>query len=644
MFIKEITVKHFRSIEEVTVPLEPVTALVGPNGSGKSNLIHALDFFYSSNYPISEIDFFNRETDMPFSVTVTFADLSNVIRERLSSYIDNGQLSIMKEARWIGSLGQAKYHGSRLQHTAFQDIRKAQGAAEKKNLYNDLVGTGTYSDLTKVTKGGDVEEQLAKWEQANTDKCERQSDDGQFFGFHNVGYGKIDQFSRWLFIRAVQDAVDEAVEGKGNCLKTLIDLVLRPKLDELPELRRLKDDVSAKYRKILDPDNLEELKTLGQGLTVKLQKLAPGTSVLLGWQNLSDVNFPLPSAKTSLGEGEFNIPVDRAGHGTQRAFLIAILQYLADVRISAQEEQIIPHILLGVEEPELYLHPVRARLLNQVLWELSVGDEGRPGIQTIYATHSPFFTDIKHFPSIRRARREPNAQAGKPSITKIEMAGLDEIGVQLAEAHGADASRYTKERLIPRLLSVMTPMVSEGFFSDSVVLVEGEEDRAALLGMAESIGKSFEREGISVIPVCGKTNLDRPYVIFKRLGIMPYVIFDGDNDREDKKKENHPKTNRALLKLLGKQPKDFPETECWNDGACFKTNLQKEIQQQIGQELYNLVLDEVLKEYDLAEYTDGKKNPGVMAEVIKRCTQKGKKPEILMQIVNTIIKNDKKDD
>ena len=644
MFLTEITVKHFRSIEGVTVSLELVTALVGPNGSGKSNLIHGLDYFYSPNYPISEIDYFNRETHTPFSVTVTFSHLDSVEQERFATYVDNGQLSITKEAQWTGSSGQAKYYGSRLQHSAFQDIRRTQGVADKKNLYNELVGTAIYSDLTKVTKGADVEEQLTKWEQANPDKCVRQRDDGQFFGYTNVGYGKIDQFSRWLFIQAVHDAADEAIEGKGNCLKTLIDLVLRPKLDDLPELKKLRDDVSAEYRKILDPDSLDELKSLSHGLTEKLQKLAPGTAVLLGWQNLNDINLPLPSAKTSLGEGIFSLPVDRAGHGTQRAFLIAILQHLADVRIASQDDKIIPHILLGIEEPELYLHPVRARLLNQVLRELSEVKEGRPGIQTIYATHSPFFADIKHFQSIRRARREPNAEAGKPGITKIEMAALDEIGAQLAEAHGADASKYTKERLVPRLLSVMTPMVSEGFFSDGVVLVEGEEDRAALLGMAESLGMSFEKEGISVIPVCGKTNLDRPYVIFRRLGIRVYVIFDGDKNKDDKKNSGHPETNRALLRLIGKSAEDFPETNCWAEGACFRTNLQDEIQQHVGSELYNSVLEEVLKDYDLAEHADGQKNPGVMAEVLKRCTEKGKKPEILERIVRAIIKVGEKGD
>jgi predicted ATP-dependent endonuclease of OLD family len=53
----------------------------------------------------------------------------------------------------------------------------------------------------------------------------------------------------------------------------------------------------------------------------------------------------------------------------------------------------------------------------------------------------------------------------------------------------------------------MTPWTNEGFFANVVVLVEGEDDRAAILGMAKAMGYEFESMDIAVIPCMGKKNL-----------------------------------------------------------------------------------------------------------------------------------------
>ena len=46
----------------------------------------------------------------------------------------------------------------------------------------------------------------------------------------------------------------------------------------------------------------------------------------------------------------------------------------------------------------------------------------------------------------------------------------------------------------------MTPWLNEGFFADVVVLVEGEDDRAALLGTAYVLGVDFDAMGFAVLP------------------------------------------------------------------------------------------------------------------------------------------------
>jgi hypothetical protein len=180
----------------------------------------------------------------------------------------------------------------------------------------------------------------------------------------------------------------------------------------------------------------------------------------------------------------------------------------------------LPNLVLAIEEPELYQHPNRQRHLAKILLQLSGGKT--PGVaestQIIYATHSPLFVGLDRI-NQARLRRKNTAVAGKPKATRIISTSLTQVADVLWKANGEVGERFTEATLLPRLQTTMTPWMSEGFFADVVVLVEGEDDRAAILGVAKAMGHELESSGLSVIPCGGKTNLDRPSVTFQQWGI-----------------------------------------------------------------------------------------------------------------------------
>lgn len=49
--IRRLVVQNFRSLEEVILDLDPLTALVGPNGSGKSAILRAIDLVLGRRWP-----------------------------------------------------------------------------------------------------------------------------------------------------------------------------------------------------------------------------------------------------------------------------------------------------------------------------------------------------------------------------------------------------------------------------------------------------------------------------------------------------------------------------------------------------------------------------------------------------------------
>src|SRR5439155_19591134 len=134
----------------------------------------------------------------------------------------------------------------------------------------------------------------------------------------------------------------------------------------------------------------------------------------------------------------------------------------------------LPNLLLAIEEPELYQHPNRQRHLAKTLLQLSSG--ATPGVaertQIIYGTHSPLFVGIDRINQIRLLKKVANG--AKPKCTKGVRTDLDRVADIIWQAAGSQGAKFTGVTLMPRLQVIMT--LSEGFFADVAVLVEGEDD------------------------------------------------------------------------------------------------------------------------------------------------------------------------
>ncbi len=61
------------------------------------------------------------------------------------------------------------------------------------------------------------------------------------------------------------------------------------------------------------------------------------------------------------------------------------------------------------------------------------------------------------------------------------------------------------------------------------------------------MGVSFEAAGIAILSAEGKANLDRPYVIFRELGIPTFILWDCDQQLPENRRS--PATDLALSKL-----------------------------------------------------------------------------------------------
>ena len=655
MKIKEIYIKNFRGIKDLTLKLNDFTVLIGKNGVGKSSILHALNFFKEPTYRLRIEDYYNKDLSLPIEVSITFIHLGEKEKEEFQYYIQDDELKIIKIAKGDVNTGNPnisqKYHGQKLMHKPFKTIREESTATPKRVLYDELRKEEKYSSLQRVRKADDIESNLIKWEVDHPSELELIVDSGQFFGWKGVATGKLGKFMEFFFIPAVHEYSEEEKAEGSTYLNELLNLTIKKTRIDSDELIQFKENAQETYKNLISSEIESRARDLSNELSDRLDYFAPGCKIFINYQT-GDIKFTDTKYGTELEEFGFRGPISFLGHGVQRSFFFTLLQYLAEQRFldkieipksKSNEDVLNPSIkdrfliLLIIEEPELYQHPNRIKLIKKIFQELTIeSNDSLFQFQIICSSHAPYLIDIQNANDIRLIRKVKEEAEFKVFVKEVH---LTIIADKLKEKWDfPEEKRCDESTLISRLISIMTSELSEGFFADKIVLVEGLEDKAALHALDQKINdKTFDRFGIVIIPVLGKRNLDRPTLIFRELDIPTYVIFDTDSDKMGDDLENHRKCNIALRKILGDENIQNPfEQKIEADYAILDPNLTTIIRNSIEENYYNEELNNLKKYYQYPSIKDCRKNYKVMEDFIGKCYEDGKSIPILESIIHHI--------
>ncbi|MGA2466787.1 MAG: AAA family ATPase [Thermodesulfobacteriota bacterium] len=671
MLIKSIEIKNFRSISNQCLDCDNITLLVGRNGSGKSSFLYAIETFYDIDARISQEDFFNHDITSPIEIRVTYCDLRDDEKKEFRPYIKDEKLIVTKRIYFENSRFIQRYYGAALQIPKFAEIRAKSGKRDRINAWNELVESAKLADLGGKEKSADeVDRLIVEYEASRPEFMEAIEREEQFFGPRNIGGGKLDKFTKYVLVPAVREATDEAA-GKKGAIYQLLDMIVLRKVNARRDIQEFRVELERKARELYSSENLRELSELGVSISQTLTKFAPGSQLNLKWDEVKPPELQLPAARATLIEDNFEGEISRKGHGLQRALILTLLQHLAMAvpeKVSAEElaegsvgkeGQFIevmrgPDLILGIEEPELYLHPSRCRYLFNVLLELV----DNPGIglgasnQIIYATHSPYFIDLSCFQNIRVVRKKPCFDSPIPQ-TVVKSFSLEEAATKLAEVCDVDPNRFTKESFKAHAMSVMNIIVNEGFFADTVVIVEGQTEMGSLWRIQEILNKNWDKLGIVIVPANNKNNIDRPTIIFRGFDIQTYFIFDGDIRLKGKPRDEKEeiKRNHCLLRLAGVAVEDFPDTQIHPTWAVFSDKIEKSWEEELGKEYFveirNKIAselgydepDRVLKNIDGAvkfvDYVyDDKKHLQTLEKIVETVTELGEASRCKVEKIN----------
>jgi putative ATP-dependent endonuclease of OLD family len=627
MLLENIEIGHFRSLRNCMVTLNNNTALVGQNGAGKSTVLQAIRFFFDPNSKVSQTEQ-TFGSDDELSVTATLYDLNAREQEQYAQFLDAaGRLVVTKH----GEPDTAPFYtvvGKR--YAGFDELRalERESLTTYRNAFKDFIDKNGEYGLTVQRSADLCKAELIRWEQEHPEQLVEAS---VAFTFQNLTRGQLIPTTRILYVPAVHDASDDW-SGNRSPLSQMIDALVTTQIQEKPAYQKLQERWEADYQKFISQNGSDELEALASRLNNVIGPFVPGATVSFEFQH-TNPSVPVPGVSSQINEDGVPTDIEYQGHGMQRALIMALLQAFDEhSRATAAPESDSPiHILLLIEEPELYQHPPRARHIRRLLQRLSEDHTANTRFRIVSTTHSPHFVSIDDLESIRIVRKEP-VKKGVPRrfITSVT---FEQICTKYAAATGR--AEFTIQEL-KKNLHVLDPVLREAFFANAIVVVEGVGDVGVLTAVGTSLNVDLEAGGIVLTELSGKGQLPIAITVLELLGIKHYIVFDSDS-------ANDLTVNQTILGLLNAAAADvpalgMPPTAVRASYAVLTPKLEAVMQADFGAELFGECVLETAKTFQRKE-VDVMKNPVTAAYAIELMHGKGARSATLDKIVENVAKS-----
>lgn len=611
MQIRTLNVTGLRSINNASLTFDDVTVLIGSNNAGKSTLMFALKLFFEASPKWAADDFHLREAEA-IEIVITFDNLTPSEREEFGTAVQGDTLTI---SRTLSNDKDVNLTYSVLAQTyePFNAVRSEANKTAARAAFNAIADET--DSLERATNANQMIEHMLAWEQDNHDHLSASYVRG-FFGAPNVANGKLRKKTNLHLIPAVANVSEETSDNKRSPIINLLADIAKQTFENRQEVRDFIERTQTEFEGIVAPEKFPQLGTISENLTSSIQRYYGDARLLADWQSDEGVTFSYPRPVIKVEDGGFLSGLENVGHGLQRAALFSVIEFLA--QSTAEEngeefEEAQSDIVLLIEEPEIYQHPHKQKLISDAFRTVCEGFSTATGIrfQVIFATHSEKFVDIGNFHTARIVRKEIDDGIVRHNISSMTLGACAEYFAGLQDRDPMPDQAFRAK------LHIFSRELCEGFFAQKVILVEGVTDKAILEGVYKAQGRDNISEGIVIISADGKTKIDKPFYIFNKLGVPTYAVFDSDANSGDKK----PIANRLLQLIAGvANPTDYPHG-CFDHFAAFERNLEgytKDVAGDGWQESFQAVADDL--ELHLSDIC---KTPQAVNSVVTRLRDEG---------------------
>lgn len=575
MKLYSLKIDGFRRIENATIYFDEATFLIGVNNVGKSSILKAIEYLLSDKKRLEENDYFSvieNDVNKRIAGKVTLeAEFRNVPHEATSWRGFKGRLfkyDVMDEA----DTGYGFKYRKTYEINKDVEIQMLQSERILKEEFKNCKTIQEYIDngidifsFIPEFKTVDISKKISSAQENKIKEIEdlySYNDEKQEWATNPGGIpgNVLSKMPKYILIPA-QHATDELDGKKGAFVETLNELFneVRNESENFKQAQRYLDLLS---QELDASDESTEIGKMVKEIDGIISDVFPSTKIY-ATTNLNDPNKAI--------QPDFNIeiysnvrtPVQFQGTGVIRSAVFALLRYknTRDLKKIQKGEYVRP-LLIGFEEPELYLHPSAAQKMRETIYLLAE----EPQNQIVCTTHSTYMIDLSQKPS--QILNNLTLQKTKKVIDGLEYYTEYVSSKAFNITKGLNELTNNDDKTYVKMLMRFDDEVTKVFFANNVLIVEGDTEYLLLIEALKRMDKNIANEIISnwnFVRARGKPPIISLIKYFKALNLNVKVIFDKDAGNK-----NAEKYNPCIISTIDDPQKYFEIENCIEEFLGYK--------------------------------------------------------------------------
>lgn len=576
MRLRSFRIQGFRRIWDTTVTFGDATFLIGENNVGKSTMLRALDLYLSNKNPEEQDYSHDEKTGNKVDKIVFTAEFINIpkgaekwrgFKGRILKKEFNGAVTSVIIYRKTFSpdsktfVPEMMVYGKQTKEE-FQECKKIEdfiNAGINKDAIREIFGEldkSTNITLIKHKDGLELLDEIWEYDEAS---------EGWDKNPGGIQGNILIKLPKFLLIPAA-DKSDE-IEGKTGALQETMKILFKEVRDASENYTKAQEYLD-KLSKELDPkDEKQEFGKMMQEINTIVGNVFPETSLHVETE-LNDPDTALkPTFAIEMSSNVRTTP-DRQGMGSVRSSVFAMLRYRENFVEKRKQkerekdnEQYIRTLIIGFEEPEIYLHPNAANNMRDEIYNLAVSSNS----QMVCTTHSPYMIDLsKDLDKPTHPYQVLNLFRLVPDRENEELVLAKSIAFNTTKAF---KELLNDEKNYVKFILKMDDYVARVFFARHIIIIEGDTEEIVFSETIKRIPEEVRKYIVSnhqLIKARGKAAIIALVKYLKTMDIQPFVVHDKDT------KEGAIKFNEPIKDALGGEEHRIMLENCMEDILGYK--------------------------------------------------------------------------